>query len=90
MLKKIVALSLICAPLLGNASEITEPQVGRFQMVAGSKHPQHTELYVLDTATGHVWKSSFSKWDATATWVPLITEAQSVSESSFDLSSSEL
>lgn len=45
----VVAVAVIFA--LGAAADISEPQIGRFQIEKDGNH-----AYVIDTATGEVWQ----------------------------------
>ncbi len=72
MSKKIVFLFCLFAPLFSYAAEIApqKKEVGRYQMV--SHDTGH--LYLLDTATGQVWRSeTMQDWYYHDTWVPQIT-----------------
>lgn len=81
MLKKILAASLVCLSPLSAETLLEEaPQIGRYQMVVTSAAYNGTtaalQLYLLDTATGHVWKSGLKKnWTEHDAWIPQITQS---------------
>jgi hypothetical protein len=68
MFKKFFILSLcFVSPLLAHADDISMPQqenlpIGRYQ-ICGVNHNGSVKLYLLDTATGLVWRSvTKSNW----------------------------
>ena len=82
MLKKFLVATLFCVGVLGAITpEDPVPQVGRYQMVVsthqgGGGYTVKTQHYLLDTATGHMWKSGLkNNWVDHDAWIPQITES---------------
>lgn len=74
MLKIFLFLSLcFCSTLMADSPPAPEPenlQAGRYQMIKG----EGIHLYLLDTATGYVWKSKAkSNWLEPDSWELQIT-----------------
>lgn len=73
MLKKLLIFG-VC--IFGNSLFALENlPVGRYQMTAFKFDANSkVELYLLDTATGLVWKADTKTWISDQSWCPVITE----------------
>ncbi len=63
MLKKILHLSLLCLSVSQltadeNGEANSTSQVGRFQISTSNVYNHATELYLIDTTNGSVWRTS--------------------------------
>ncbi len=77
MFKKLFCLSVcLSLPLLGENHSIPKEenmQIGRYQMVGVACKGGGQQLYLLDTATGCVWRSTAkNSWIQHDAWEPLI------------------
>ena len=62
--KTLIIATCICGSLLAE-----EEQIGRYQMTAATHATGNTVLYLLDTATGKVWRSiNVNNWVEHDTW----------------------
>lgn len=73
MSKKLLFLSCLFAPLFSYGTDVPlekNTEIGRYQMVSHNSG----RLYLLDTATGQVWRSeNMQDWFYYDTWIPQIT-----------------
>ncbi len=70
MFNAICFLLLCTAPLMAESVSEAAVQTGRYQLVANNGI-----LYLLDTATGEVWKESY--WDGWKPyWPPIASELE--------------
>jgi hypothetical protein len=62
-----ISLSLLFPSLFLSAQELTEEnqKIGRYQLHAGntSSSSYDTQLYMIDTVTGTVWRLQFNEWE---------------------------